>query len=278
MAINADTLSLFEQHLRGEEKSKNTVQKYLHDANTFLLFSNGREISKELTIAYKEQLVRLLAVSSVNSMLAALGTFLDFLGFGDCKVKPLKTQRRIFASEDKQLTQEAYEKMITLAKREGKDRLCAIMQTLGNTGIRISELSYITAEAVRQGKVTVNCKGKIREIFIHNKLQKLLLKYIKTHNIQSGSVFVTKSGKPVDRSNLWREMQELSCRAEVDKQKAFPHNLRHLFARTYYKLKKDIVRLSDILGHSNIQTTRIYIMTSGNEYRRELAGLGLVVT
>ena len=276
MTINAETLSLFEQFLIKEEKSRNTVEKYIRDANTFLAFADGQAVSKELTLAYKERLTGLFAISSINSMLAALNTFLDFLGFGDCKVKPLKTQRRLFASEDKQLSQEAYEKMIALAKKEGKERLCIVMQTLCNTGIRISELAYITAEAVQTGKVTVNCKGKIREIFIHDQLRELLLDYIRKNGIKTGSLFVTRNGKSLDRSNLWREMRELSRRADVDKEKVFPHNLRHLFARTYYQLKKDIARLADVLGHSNIQTTRIYIQTSGSEYRSELAGLGLM--
>ena len=278
MELNAETLSLFGQFLIKEEKSRNTVEKYIRDANTFLSFAYGQAVSKELTLAYKERLIGLFAISSINSMLAALNTFLDFLGFGDCKVKPLKTQRRLFASEDKQLSQEAYEKMIALAKKEGKERLCIVMQTLCNTGIRISELAYITVEAVQAGKVTVNCKGKIREIFIHDQLRELLLGYIRKTGTRTGSVFVTRNGKSLDRSNLWREMRELSRRADVDKEKVFPHNLRHLFARTYYQLKKDIARLADVLGHSNIQTTRIYIQTSGNEYRSELAGLGLMGT
>jgi len=278
MELNAETLSLFGQFLIKEEKSRNTVEKYIRDANTFLSFAYGQAVSKELTLAYKERLTGLFAISSINSMLAALNTFLDFLGFGDCKVKPLKTQRRLFASEDKQLSQEAYEKMIALAKKEGKERLCIVMQTLCNTGIRISELAYITVEAVQAGKVTVNCKGKIREIFIHDQLRELLLGYIRKTGARTGSVFVTRNGKSLDRSNLWREMRELSRRADVDKEKVFPHNLRHLFARTYYQFKKDIARLADVLGHSNIQTTRIYIQTSGNEYRSELAGLGLMGT
>ena len=278
MELSPATLCLFKEHLESEEKSKNTVQKYRHDAEIFLIFLQGRQVSKEMTLAYKERLIGLYAISSVNSMLAALNAFLDFLGLADCKVKPLKMQRRLFTREEKELSCGEYEKIIALGQRKKQDRLCMVIQTLCNTGIRISELPFITAEAVRAGRVTVNCKGKVREIFIHHQLQKLLMEYIEKNGIQTGSVFVTRNGKPIDRSNLWREMKELSKKANIEKGKVFPHNLRHLFARTYYKLKKDIVKLADILGHSNIQTTRIYTMTSGNEYRRELAGLGLLVS
>jgi site-specific recombinase XerD len=278
VSLTEGALSGFREFLTCSEKSENTLQKYLRDAKTFLSFLQNRPVSKEITVAYKERLIGLYAVSSVNSMLAALNAFLEFTGAPGCKVKPLRTQRALFASEDRQLSRKNYEKMIALAKARGKDRLRMAMQTLCNTGVRISELPFITAEAVRQGRAAVSCKGKIREIFIHDELRQMLLAYIKDKGIRSGPVFVTKTGKPVNRSNLWREMRALSRGADVDQQKVFPHNLRHLFARTYYRLKKDIARLADILGHSNIQTTRVYIMTSGSEYRRELGGLGLLVT
>jgi len=276
--LNESTLAKFQEHLMYQEKSGNTIQKYSHDIRTFLSFLNGRLACKEIALAYKEYLTELYAVASVNSMLAALNTFMEFVGFNDCKVKPLKVQRRLFAHSDRQLTRESYEKMVALARREGKDRLCMLMQTLCNTGIRISELPYITVDAVNRGRVTVNCKGKIREIFIHKQLQLLLIDYIQRQKIVKGSVFVTRNGKPIHRCNVWKEMQSLSFRAHVKKEKVFPHNLRHLFAYTYYKAKKDIAKLADILGHSNIQTTRIYTMTSGIEHRRELAGLGLLIT
>ena len=271
-------LEAFCQHLIREEKSKNTIQKYTHDVTLFMEFLRGRPVNKEVTAAYKERLLSLYAVSSANSMLAAMNTFLEFLGLADCKVRPYKLQRRLFSNEDKELSFTHYKKMIELARADGNDRLLTLMQTLCNTGIRISELPYITAEAVRAGRATVKCKGKIREIFIHKELQKMLIGYAGRHGIISGPVFVTRTGKPVDRSNVWREMQKLSRRAKVDRACVFPHNLRHLFARTYYKAKKDIARLADILGHSNIQTTRIYIATTGKQYRRELAGLGLLIT
>ena len=253
----------FEKHLRKEEKSAATIEKYLRDIRSFYSFLDNRQIGKEETIAYKEHLMENYAPASVNSMLVAVNCFLRFVGRQDCCVKPLKIQRQIFCNEDKELTRQEYQRLV---KAAANTRLALVIQTICGTGIRVSELQYITVEAVREGKAVVNCKNKTRVIFIPTSIQKLLKPYIKKSGITAGAVFVTRSGKPLDRKNIWRDMKGLCERAGVPQNKVFPHNLRHLFARTFYGLDKDIVRLADLLGHSSINTTRIYTMEAGNEH------------
>ena len=257
----------FEQYLRTEEKSAATIEKYLRDIRCFCDFLTDRPISKEETIAYKEYLTAEYAPSSVNSMLAALNCFLRFIGRADACVKQLKIQRQIFSREDKELTKAEYQRLV---KAAGSTRISLVIQTICGTGIRVSELQYITVEAVRAGKAVVNCKNKMRVIFIPTSIQKLLKPYIKKSGITAGSVFVTKSGKPLNRKNIWRDMKALCERAGISPNKVFPHNLRHLFARTFYSVDKDIIRLADLLGHSNVNTTRIYTIETGNEHRHRL--------
>lgn len=257
----------FEQYLLTEEKSAATIEKYLRDIRGFCSRLAGRGISKEETIAYKEYLTAEYSPASVNSMLIAINRFLRFLGLQDCCVRPLKIQRQIFIREDKELTRAEYQRLVRAAKGT---RLSLVIQTICGTGIRVSELQYITAEAVRAGKAVVNCKNKTRVIFIPTSIQKLLKPYMKKSGITAGSVFVTRNGKPLNRRNIWRDMKALCERAGVSPNKVFPHNLRHLFARTFYELEKDIVRLADLLGHSSVDTTRIYTMETGDGHRLRL--------
>lgn len=261
-----DTMAIrrFEQHLIAEEKSAATIEKYRRDVRGFFMFLGDRRISKEETVAYKEYLAGRYAPASVNSMLIALNCFLRFIGMPDCCVKPLKIQRQIFCSEDKELTRQELHRLV---KAAGDTRLSLVIQTICGTGIRVSELQYITAEAVREGKAVVNCKNKTRVIFIPASLQKQLKAYMKKSGVTAGAVFVTRNGKPLNRRNIWRDMKALCRRAGVAPNKVFPHNLRHLFARTFYSVEKDIVRLADLLGHSSINTTRIYTLETGDKHR-----------
>lgn len=260
-------ISRFKQYLLTEEKGSVTVEKYLRDVRCFYSFLDNRAISKEETIAYKEHLTQQYAPASVNSMLVALNCFLRFIGKTDCCVKQLKIQRQIFCGEEKELTQSEYQLLVKAAKNT---RLSLVIQTICSTGIRVSELQYITVEAVRVGKAVVNCKNKTRVIFIPMSIQKLLKTYIKKSGVTAGSVFVTRSRKPLNCRNIWRDMKALCEQAGVSPDKVFPHNLRHLFARTFYSVDKDIVRLADLLGHSSVDTTRIYTRETGSEHRHRL--------
>lgn len=270
-------LEEFKGYLVREEKSKATINKYIHDVEKFLNFLEDKEISKEQVIRYKENLITLYKANSVNSMLAALNQFLHWLELPQFCVKQLKIQHQIFRPEEKELTKAEYIRLVKAARAHGNTRLSMIIETICGTGIRISELKYITVDAIRHGSVEVFCKGKNRIVMLSKELRKKLLLYIQKHDIKKGSVFVTKSGNAIDRSNIWRGMKELHSEANVSEQKIFPHNLRHLFARTFYEVQKDIAKLADILGHSSIDTTRIYIISTGKEHQRQLDAMGLVV-
>ena len=262
----------FETYLIQEEKSRATVEKYLRDVRCFFVFLSNRTVTKEVTVAYKKHLSEQYAPASVNSMLVALNVFLRFAGASDCCVKLMKIQRQIFCREDKELTKGEYQRLV---KAAGSTQLSYVIQTICGTGIRVSGLEYITAEAVRRGDAVVQLKGKTRVIFIPDRLRKALLMYLTHEKIVSGPVFVTRKGNPLDRSNIWKMMKALCLEAGVNEAKVFPHNLRHLFARTYYEADKDMARLADVLGHSSIATTRIYIMTSGQEHRRHMERMDL---
>ena len=266
----------FENWLREREKSEKTVEKYVRDVKKFLPWCEG-VLSKEKVLAYKEHLKKGYMPKSVNSMLSAVNSFLDFTGKRGCKVKLLKLQNQSFANSDKTLTKKEYERLVESAKKTGKLRLYYLLQTMCATGIRVSELRFITVEALKSGSCVIDLKGKIRPLFIPKKLSKALLSYCRAKKITSGSVFVTKNGKPLDRSNIWAEMKRLCKAAGVEPGKVFPHNLRHLFARCFYAATKDIAKLSDILGHSSINTTRIYVMDTGDTHRRQLERLGLLL-
>ncbi len=265
-------------HLKQEEKSHSTIQKYLHDIRCFSQFANCRKIDKSLVLAYKAELEKKYAVASANSMLAALNAFLRFMMWSDCCVKQIKVQKRAFCSEQTELTKEEYIRLVQASSMKGNERLSYIIETICCTGIRVSELKFITVEAVHKGEAVVSCKNKIRTVFLASGLRQKLLRYIHTHGIRSGVIFITKSGKPIDRCNLWRDMKALCASAGIAPCKVFPHNLRHLFARTFYSMEKDIAKLADILGHSNINTTRIYMITTGVEHRRRIENMRLVVT
>lgn len=268
----------FSAHLKNEEKSKNTTEKYLRDVRMFAAHFRGTEITKEMVIAYKSKLLaEHYAVRSVNSMLASLNSLFTFLGWSDCKVKSMKLQRQIYCPEEKELTKAEYLRLVNTAKRKGKERLNLILQTICGTGIRVSELEYITVEAAKSGKAVVALKGKTRSVFLVKELQKKLLRYATEQNISSGTIFITRNSKPLSRTNIWREMKGLCQEAGVNPQKVFPHNLRHLFARVFYGIEKDLAKLADILGHSSINTTRIYIISTGSEHRKRMENMHLIL-
>lgn len=268
----------FEKYLYKEEKSENTIQKYLHDVQAFMIFAGESEITKEMVIAYKNKLINEnYAVRSINSMLASLNSFFMFLGWSDCKVKSIKLQRQVYCPEEKELTKAEYIRLVNTAKQKGNKRLNLILQTICGTGIRVSELQFITVEAVKNGEAIVSLKGKTRSVFIVKELRKKLLRYTAEQKIRSGAIFITRTGKPMSRTNIWREMKNLCAQANVNPKKVFPHNLRHLFARIFYGIEKDIAKLADILGHSSINTTRIYIISTGTEHRQRMENMHLIV-
>lgn len=276
--LTAAHIQNYSLHLREQERSAATIQKYTHDLTALLGWLGGRPLTKTALIAWKEELTAAHAPATVNSMLAAVNGFLSFLGWNECKVKLLKIQKAIFCDPDKELTRAEHARLVRAAELEGNQRLALIIQTICATGIRVSELKFITAEAVAAGRAEIVNKGKRRTIFLPDKLRRLLKDYLREKKITAGAVFVTRNGKPLDRSNIWRDMKRLCESAGVEPGKVFPHNLRHLFARTYYSLEKDLSRLADILGHSSVNTTRIYTVESGAVHARQLERMGLVLT
>lgn len=275
--LSQEIISDFKEHLILEERSAATVEKYIRDISAFSNFADGAEITKETVIAYKKHLQDSYAVRSVNSMLASINSLFEFLGWHDLKVKSIKLQQQIYCPEEKELTKAEYARLCRTAERKHNERLNLILQTICGTGIRVSELQFITVEAVKLGEATVSCKAKTRSVFIVKDLQKKLLRYAAEQNIKSGMIFITRTGKPISRTNVWREMKALCEEAGVNPQKVFPHNLRHLFARVFYGIEKDIAKLADILGHSSINTTRIYIITTGTEHRRRMENMRLIL-
>lgn len=275
--ITNSMIGEFKSYLRSDEKSENTIKKYVRDVRAFCDFTESREVSKSVVIEFKTSLVENYEVTSANSMIAAVNAFLRFMGWLDCCIKQFKVQKKAFCSEEKELTKSEYVRLVNTAKQKGNERLNLILQTICGTGIRVSELQFITVEAVRKGEAVVSSKNKTRTVFIVRELQKKLLNYIKTKGITTGCIFITKSGKSMSRCNIWREMKALCEQAGVSTDKVFPHNLRHLFARTFYGIEKDIAKLADILGHSSINTTRIYIITTGAEHKRKMENMRLII-
>ncbi len=276
--LTGEDIQGFYVWLKAEEKSQNTIEKYARDVATFVKFLGKDNITKEKVIEYKSKLITDdYAVRSINSMLASINSLFAFLGWHELKVKSIKLQRQIYCPEEKELTKAEYLRLVNTAKQKGNERLCLLIQTICSTGIRVSELPYITVEAVRRGAAVVSLKGKTRSVFIVRELQKKLLHYAAEHKITSGAIFVTRNGKPMSRTNIWREMKKLCNEAGVSTRKVFPHNLRHLFARTFYGIERDIAKLADILGHSNINTTRIYIISTGDEHRKKLESMRLII-
>lgn len=275
--ITAKMIAEFREHLILEERSKITVEKYIRDVKAFSVYTQNSDITKETVIAYKKHLQENYSVRSVNSMLASINSLFSFLGWHDLKVKSLKLQQQVFCPEEKELTKAEYARLCRAAEHKHNERLNLILQTICGTGIRVSELRYITVEAVKNGEAVVNCKAKTRSVFIVKELKQKLLRYAAEQNIKNGMVFVTRTGKPISRTNIWREMKALCEEANVNPQKVFPHNLRHLFARVFYGIEKDIAKLADILGHSSINTTRIYIISTGTEHRQRMESMRLII-
>lgn len=277
LRITTKDIAGFREHLILEERSAATIQKYIRDVKAFVAYAQNSAITKETVIAYKKYLQENYAVRSVNSMLASINSFFSLFGWDDLKVKSLKLQQQVFCPEEKELTKAEYTRLCKAAQRRHNERLNLILQTICGTGIRVSELQFITVEAAKCGEAVVRCKGKTRAVFIVRELRQKLLRYAAEQGIKSGMIFVTRTGKPISRTNIWREMKALCVEADVNPQKVFPHNLRHLFARIFYGIEKDIAKLADILGHSSINTTRIYIISTGIEHRRRMENMHLIL-
>ena len=276
--LTTDLIQKYLTHLQEQERSAHTISKYAHDLTALLAYLNGEPLTKTALIGWKAQLVATLAPASVNSMLVAVNGYLTYMGWPDLKIKLLKIQKSVFVDESKELTRTEYERLVRTAERQENERLSLVIQTICATGIRVSELRFITVEAVQCGRAEISNKGKRRIVFLPAALRKLLAAYLRKQNKSSGPVFTTRSGKPLDRSNIWRDMKALCQSAGVDPQKVFPHNLRHLFARTFYSIDHDLSRLADILGHSSITTTRIYTAECGIVHARQMERLKLIIT
>ena len=277
--ITPRMLPAFIKYLHTEERSENTIEKYVRYTREFISWADGAPISKGVVIAWKESLQNNteFAPATVNAKLASVNAFFKFAGWDDCRVKSLRLQRQVFRDPSKDLTREEYTRLIQAAYDKGDERLAMVMETLCSTAIRVSEIKYITVEAVKQGQTVIKLKGKVRTIILPGKLCKKLLKYIQKNKIASGEVFLTRSGKGMSRRQIWAEMKGICKAAGVEASKVFPHNLRHLFARAYYTIYHDIAKLADMLGHSSIETTRIYLISTGKEHARQMDRLGFVV-
>ena len=275
--LKIDQLRSFKNHLQDEERSKATIDKYLFEVTQFSVYLDGKEVTKTNVSHLKEHLIASgYAPSTVNGKLTALDRFLDFIGRSECKVKHLKLQRRLFRDDTRELTKREYERLIETAKELGKQRLSLLMEAICSTGIRVSEVQYLTVEAAQRGKAEIRMKGKQRTILIPKKLCRKLLKYAKKHKTASGEILLTRGGKSISRKQIWVEMKALCKRAGVAPSKVFPHNLRHLFARTFYHVCRDIAKLADVLGHSSVETTRIYLISTGAEHAKTLDLLQLM--
>lgn len=275
--ITEETLAAFARQLGEEERSPATLEKYLREVRQFAAFLGGREVTRELAAAWREELSARQSPATVNGKLTALDRLLAFLGWEDCRVKHLRVQRQLFRDSARELSREEYARLVETARRLGRGRLSLLMETICATGIRVSEVRYITAEAVREGRTEIALKGKIRTILLPGKLCRKLEKYARQKKITSGELFLTRSGRPMSRKQIWAEMKGVCRAAGVAPSKVFPHNLRHLFARCFYRVSRDVAKLADVLGHSSIETTRIYLLTSGAEHQRQLDRLGLVL-
>ncbi|MCM1119050.1 MAG: tyrosine-type recombinase/integrase [bacterium] len=277
--ITQERKEQFRRAMRENEKSRATMDKYMRDLEKLASYLDGRQLDQERLVAYKSHLQEcgLYKLASINSFLAVANYFCRVMGWYDLKVRTIRMQKEAFREEERHLTRQEYQRLVQTAEREGSRRLALIIQTIGSTGIRVSELQYIDVACVYRGMANIRCKGKLRRILLPQSLQKLLKAYIKEQALEEGPVFQTAGGKPIDRSNVWREMKRLCSQAGIEENKVFPHNLRHLFAICFYQTDRDIVKLADILGHSNIETTRIYMKSTGEEHRRILDGMEMVL-
>ena len=274
--ITEETLAAFARQLGEEERSPATLEKYLREVRQFAAFLGGREVTRELAAAWREELSARQSPATVNGKLTALDRLLAFLGWEDCRVKHLRVQRQLFRDSARELSREEYARLVEMARRLGRGRLSLLMETICATGIRVSEVRYITAEAVREGRTEIALKGKIRTILLPGKLCRKLEKYARQKKITSGELFLTRSGRPMSRKQIWAEMKGVCRAAGVAPSKVFPHNLRHLFARCFYRVSRDVAKLADVLGHSSIETTRIYLISTGAEHARTLDQLRLI--
>ena len=274
--ITEETLAAFARQLGEEERSPATLEKYLREVRQFAAFLGGREVTRELAAAWREELSARQSPATVNGKLTALDRLLAFLGWEDCRVKHLRVQRQLFRDSARELSREEYARLVETARRLGRGRLSLLMETICATGIRVSEVRYITAEAVREGRTEIALKGKIRTILLPGKLCRKLEKYARQKKITSGELFLTRSGRPMSRKQIWAEMKGVCRAAGVAPSKVFPHNLRHLFARCFYRVSRDVAKLADVLGHSSIETTRIYLLSTGAEHARTLDQLRLI--
>ena len=274
--ITEETLAAFARQLGEEERSPATLEKYLREVRQFAAFLGGREVTRELAAAWREELSARQSPATVNGKLTALDRLLAFLGWEDCRVKHLRVQRQLFRDSARELSREEYARLVETARRLGRGRLSLLMETICATGIRVSEVRYITAEAVREGRTEIALKGKIRTILLPGKLCRKLEKYARQKKITSGELFLTRSGRPMSRKQIWAEMKGVCRAAGVAPSKVFPLNLRHLFATVFYRACGDIVKLADVLGHSSIETTRIYLISTGAEHARTLDQLRLI--
>lgn len=277
LVVTKASVKTYLQFLKTQEKSKGTLEKYQRELLDLAKYLAGKKVTREDLVVWKEELEKRYSPAGVNGRLVAANGFFSFFGRYDLRLKLLKIQKEIFMREEKELTRAEYGRLVRTAERKGKERLSLLIQTICATGIRVSELEFITVEAVKRGRAEVNCKGKRRVIFLPARLQKKLKAYAAKKGISEGVIFAAKSGRPLHRGNIWAEMKKLCKDAEVSPEKVFPHNLRHLFARIFYSLDKDIAKLADMLGHSNIETTRIYIMESGRIHRQKLERMRLVL-
>ena len=276
--ITTEHIVSFGQFLREDERSAATVEKYLREVRLFAVFLDGREVTKAAVAQWKATLLaENYNPTTVNGKLSAIDRFLSFMGWEDCRVKHLRLQRRLFRESNRELTKTEYERLLAAADECGKERLSLLMETICATGIRVSEVRYITVETANAGKAEISLKGKIRTILIPRKLCRKLIKYARKNKIASGELFLTRSGRPLSRKQIWAEMKAICEKAGVEPGKVFPHNLRHLFARTFYKVCRDVARLADVLGHSSIETTRIYLISTGVEHAQTLERMQLVL-
>ncbi len=274
--ITESTIQKYTLLLREEERAKATIKKYEVSLRRLMEYLGGKPVTKERLLSYRDELKKVCSAQTVNGAISAVNKYLELNGLSDLKLKLLKVQRSVFLPQEKELTQAEYDRLVATAKRQGKDRLALIIETIGGTGIRVGEIPYITVEAAKLGKAEISLKGKIRTIPLTKKLYRKLLQYAKENSIASGPIFQTKNGTPVSRKQIWAEMKAICDEARVKASKVFPHNLRHLFARCYYKSTRNIVYLADMLGHSSIETTRIYLKNSLDEHEKALTKLGLV--
>ena len=275
--LTLEQIMAYGGYLRTEERAPGTIEKYLRDARSFAVWLDGAPVTKENATGWKEQLrAQGYAPATINSMLAALNNLFRFLGWNECHMKFLKIQRKLFRDTARELTRTEYEQLIRTAEAQGKHRLALLMETICATGVRVSEVKYLTVEAARTGCAEISLKGKIRTILLPNKLCRKLLQYGRAQKIASGEIFLTRSGRGISRKQVWAEMKAVCRKAGVADSKVFPHNLRHLFARAFYQASRDVVKLADVLGHSSIETTRIYLLSTGAEHARQLARLGLI--